>query len=192
MLRQAQPRTRLLAITRPEYGQVDAVGYDAAIDSRRGKDRSLDPIHEPLRGSRHVEAALREDLLLPLPVASRRVALDGGRYAQVRALAAACFPPLAVERMGAVAGEQPHVRQSQDHGDPSAQADERSEVEESPVQVIAVQNVRLRPPLLKESVRRREVEILHAEPRGQRPSRLADHLERHAQPARSAHSANCG
>ena len=88
--------------------------YDPRSDDVRGRDGGLedggaDLVHQQLGRRDHVEAASREDVAFAPPVGGGAVTGNGGVDREVGALAEAGAPAVAVEAVGAVAGEEPGV-----------------------------------------------------------------------------------
>src|SRR5207245_10489731 len=108
--------------------QVHAIGNDSRFDRAGGKYRLRCFIHQPLSRVRHVKPAPGVDSLLAPPIVVRGVAANGRIDAQIRTPSATGLPSLAVERVSAMAAEQPRVMQGQDRYDLRAQPWEDTQV----------------------------------------------------------------
>jgi hypothetical protein len=81
------------------------------------------------------------NLLLSLPIVGGGIAPNGWIDGQVMAISASYLPSLAVERMGAMAAEQPGVMKRQEHWHLVAQPWKRCQVKVSSMQVVAMHNM---------------------------------------------------
>ena len=79
--------------------------------------------------------------MLDFPVSSGSVAKDGRVQCEIGTFAAACYPPLAIQRMSAMSGGEPRVMQGQHDGQSAAQLGHLTEIEIRAVQVMAMKNL---------------------------------------------------
>src|SRR5204863_9010791 len=103
--------------------------------------RVLRSLHQPGAGGGGAETAAGVDLPLAAPIVRRRVAAGGRVDVQVGAPATTGAPPFTVERVGAVAAQQPRVVKRQDQRNLGAERRERTQVEVPAVEVVRVNDV---------------------------------------------------
>ena len=125
-----------------------------------------------------MEPAAGVDVGLGSQVRPRPVAPDGRVHVQVGAGAAPGPPPVAMERIGAVARERPLVVEGHDDRQQVAHRRELAQVEVAAVEVVQVDEVRRLGREARDPPRPREVEHLAPEAVGDERSRRSRDRER--------------
>ena len=162
MGREAKRCARGAPVAWTEHGEVHPVRDHAGLAHALREHRLLHSLHQPRARRRDAEAAAGVDLPLAAPIVRGRVAPGGGVDVQVGAPATTGAPPFTVERMGAVAAQQPRVVKRQDQRNLGAERRERTQVEVPAVEVVRVNDVGPLGGECQEAPRSREMEILSA------------------------------